>query len=60
MIGRTFKNCFVIADEMQNSTQLQMKILLTRIGQNSKLIVTGDLEQTDISKSNRLEDLKKN
>lgn len=56
MRGRTFKNSFVIADEMQNSSPLQMKMLLTRIGENSKLIVTGDLEQTDISKSNGLED----
>ena len=45
--GRTFKNCWIIADEMQNSTISQMKMLLTRIGENSRLIITGDLEQND-------------
>ena len=48
MRGRTFKNCWIIADEMQNSTINQMKMLLTRIGENTKLIITGDLEQNDI------------
>jgi phosphate starvation-inducible PhoH-like protein len=47
MRGRTFKNCWIVADEMQNSTISQMKMLLTRIGENSRLIVTGDLEQYD-------------
>ena len=47
MRGRTFKNAFIIADEMQNATQEQMKMLLTRIGPNSKLVVTGDLNQHD-------------
>jgi phosphate starvation-inducible PhoH-like protein len=47
MRGRTFKNCWIIADEMQNSTVSQMKMLLTRIGENTKLIVTGDCEQHD-------------
>jgi phosphate starvation-inducible protein PhoH and related proteins len=45
MRGRTFKNSYIIADEMQNATDNQMKMLLTRIGNNSKLIVTGDLAQ---------------
>ena len=45
MRGRTFKNSYIIADEMQNATDNQMKMLLTRIGENSKLIVTGDLAQ---------------
>jgi phosphate starvation-inducible protein PhoH and related proteins len=45
MRGRTFKNSYIIADEMQNATDNQMKMLLTRIGDNSKLIVTGDLAQ---------------
>ena len=45
MRGRTFKNAFIIADEMQNATDNQMKMLLTRIGEGSKLIVTGDLAQ---------------
>jgi len=47
MRGRTFKNSWIIADEMQNATPSQMKMLLTRIGQNSKIIVTGDLAQHD-------------
>ena len=47
MRGRTFKNCWIVADEMQNSTVSQMKMLLTRIGENSRLVVTGDLEQYD-------------
>lgn len=47
MRGRTFKNCWIIADEMQNSTVSQMKMLLTRLGENSRLVITGDLEQHD-------------
>ena len=47
MRGRTFKNAFIIADEMQNATDSQMKMLLTRIGDGSKLVVTGDLAQHD-------------
>jgi len=47
MRGRTFKNSYIIADEMQNATDSQMKMLLTRIGENSKLVVTGDLAQHD-------------
>jgi phosphate starvation-inducible PhoH-like protein len=47
MRGRTFKNTWIVADEMQNSTPSQMKMLLTRLGENSRLIVTGDLEQYD-------------
>jgi phosphate starvation-inducible PhoH-like protein len=47
MRGRTFKNAWIVADEMQNSTPSQMKMLLTRLGENSRLIVTGDLEQYD-------------
>lgn len=47
MRGRTFKNSFIIADEMQNATDNQMKMLLTRIGDGSKLVVTGDLAQHD-------------
>lgn len=48
MRGRTFKNTFVIADEMQNSTPNQMLMMLTRIGQGTKLVITGDLMQSDI------------
>ena len=47
MRGRTFKNCYVIADEMQNATPNQMKMLLTRIGEESRILVTGDIRQTD-------------
>lgn len=48
MRGRTFKNAWIVADEMQNSTISQMKMLLTRLGDNSRLVITGDLEQNDI------------
>jgi phosphate starvation-inducible PhoH-like protein len=47
MRGRTFKNCWIVADEMQNSSINQMKMMLTRIGENTRLIITGDLEQND-------------
>lgn len=47
MRGRTFKNSIIIADEMQNATPNQMKMVLTRIGEGSKMIVTGDLKQHD-------------
>ena len=47
MRGRTFKNCYIIADEMQNATPSQMKMLLTRIGTGSRIVVTGDLNQHD-------------
>jgi phosphate starvation-inducible PhoH-like protein len=58
MRGRTFKNAWIIADEMQNATPNQMKMLLTRIGQGSKIIVTGDVEQADRSqRDNGLLDL---
>jgi len=57
MRGRTFKNCWIVADEMQNSTVSQMKMLLTRLGENSRLIITGDLEQFDRpNEMNGLED----
>lgn len=45
--GRTFKNSWIVADEFQNSSITQMKALLTRIGDGSKMVVTGDLEQMD-------------
>ena len=48
MRGRTFSNTIIIADEMQNSTKKQMFNLLTRIGDYSKLIITGDINQCDI------------
>jgi len=57
MRGRTFKNCWIVADEMQNSSISQMKMLLTRLGENSRLIITGDLEQYDrANEVNGLED----
>jgi phosphate starvation-inducible PhoH-like protein len=56
MRGRTFKNSFIIADEMQNSSPNQMKMLTTRLGINSRMVITGDLNQTDIPKENGLYD----
>jgi len=47
MRGRTFKNAFIIADEMQNCSPNQMLMLLTRLGENSKIVITGDLKQCD-------------
>jgi phosphate starvation-inducible PhoH-like protein len=47
MRGRTFKNAFIIADEMQNCSPNQMIMLLTRLGNNSKIVITGDLKQSD-------------
>jgi phosphate starvation-inducible PhoH-like protein len=58
MRGRTLKNAYIIADEMQNSSMAQVKMLLTRIGEGSKIVLTGDFEQTDHKKgSNGLVDL---
>jgi phosphate starvation-inducible PhoH-like protein len=57
MRGRTFKNAFIIADEMQNSSPNQMYMLLTRIGDNSRMVITGDLQQSDKSQNNGLKDL---
>lgn len=56
MRGRTFKNAYIIADEMQNATPNQMKMLLTRLGEGSKMVVTGDLAQADRLKDNGLID----
>jgi len=55
MRGRTFKNCFIIGDELQNTNIMQMKMLLTRIGEGSKMVITGDIEQKDISSISGLE-----
>ena len=57
MRGRTFKRCFVIADEMQNSSPNQMMMLATRMGERSKLVITGDLKQTDRDQLNGLSDI---
>jgi phosphate starvation-inducible PhoH-like protein len=48
MRGRTLKNCFAILDEAQNATETQIKMFLTRIGENSKLVVNGDPSQVDL------------
>eukprot|EP00966_Prymnesium_polylepis_P106026 2455292-Prymnesium_polylepis.1 len=48
MRGRTLQDSFVIADEMQNATPEQVKMLLTRLGNNSRMIITGDLGQSDL------------
>ena len=58
MRGRTFNDTFIIADEMQNSTINQIKMVMTRLGENSKMVISGDLEQSDLSeKTNGLWDL---
>ena len=54
MRGRTFKNAYIVADEMQNATVNQMKMLLTRLGDGSKMVVTGDLAQADRVNDNGL------
>lgn len=51
MRGRTLNNCFIILDEAQNATHQQMKMFLTRIGFNSKAVITGDVTQLDIDRS---------
>ena len=51
MRGRTFKGAWVVADEMQNATPGQIKMLLTRLGEGSKIVVTGDTRQADRSDS---------
>jgi phosphate starvation-inducible PhoH-like protein len=56
MRGRTFKNAVIIADEMQNATPSQLKMLLTRLGDDSKIILTGDLQQSDRRGQNGLEE----
>jgi len=56
MRGRTFKNSWIVADEMQNATISQMKLLLTRLGENSKIVITGDLQQHDQKCLNGLQD----
>ena len=56
MRGRTFKYAWIVADEMQNATISQMKLLLTRLGEKSKIVVTGDLQQHDQKCTNGLSD----
>jgi len=50
MRGRTLKNAFILLDEAQNTTKSQLKMFLTRLGENSKMIVTGDISQIDLKK----------
>jgi phosphate starvation-inducible protein PhoH and related proteins len=52
MRGRTFKSSYIIADEMQNATPSQCKMLMTRIGEGSKIVITGDIEQADRNRGN--------
>jgi len=47
MRGRTFKNSFILGDEMQNSTPSQIKMVMTRLGENSQMVITGDVSQHD-------------
>ena len=65
MRGRTLKNSFAILDEAQNATDIQIKMFLTRIGENSKIVVNGDSSQIDLINKNhsgllRSKDLLKN
>lgn len=53
MRGRTLNNSFIILDEAQNATEMQMKMFLTRLGKNSKIIVTGDITQIDLPRNQR-------
>src|SRR5699024_1872826 len=48
MRGRTLNNAFIILDEAQNTTKAQIKMFLTRFGENSKMVITGDLTQIDL------------
>jgi len=52
MRGRTLKNCFAILDEAQNATDTQIKMFLTRIGENSKIVINGDPSQIDLPNRN--------
>lgn len=56
MRGMTFEDCWVILDEAQNTTPVQMKLFLTRIGENCKVIINGDLRQKDITGPSGLQD----
>jgi phosphate starvation-inducible PhoH-like protein len=57
MRGRTFNDCVILLDEAQNTTPEQMFMITTRIGKNCKLVITGDLRQSDLCKENGLYDL---
>jgi phosphate starvation-inducible PhoH-like protein len=51
MRGTTFENCIVLVDEAQNCTKTELKMMLTRIGKNCKIIISGDTDQCDIEDS---------
>jgi phosphate starvation-inducible PhoH-like protein len=53
MRGRTLDHAYIILDEAQNTTDLQIKMFLTRIGANAKAIITGDMSQIDLPKNQR-------
>jgi phosphate starvation-inducible PhoH-like protein len=53
MRGRTLSNAYVILDEAQNTTPVQMKMFLTRLGENARMAVTGDLSQVDLPRGTR-------
>lgn len=53
MRGRTFKDSFILLDEAQNTTPLQMKMFLTRFGSGSKMVITGDVTQIDLEKNQK-------
>jgi phosphate starvation-inducible PhoH-like protein len=59
MRGRTFENCFIVADEMQNATPQQLMMILTRIGFDTKLVLTGDVTQADRSDGGLLDLLRR-
>ena len=50
MRGRTLYDTFIILDEAQNTTSQQMKMFITRLGMGSKMVITGDMTQTDLPK----------
>jgi len=54
MRGRTFKNCMIIFDEAQNATAKQFKMCLTRIGEGTRMFITGDINQSDLKGENGL------
>jgi phosphate starvation-inducible PhoH-like protein len=56
MRGRSLKNSLILADEMQSATPMQMKLLLTRFGENSKMLINGDIQQRDKIEATGLED----
>lgn len=53
--GRTFNNCFILADESQNLTIEQFKVLITRVGEDSQIVISGDIRQSDLKTKNGLE-----